>query len=106
MLQLAGEEAVLARDHGRGRQADGDLLGDVRAGEHGDRAAVRRVVESRSPVAGSSPFVRLSTGASPGRRGDDVGEGAARNRDDDHVDVAGRLGDGSAVDAAQVDARS
>src|SRR5439155_16067522 len=35
VLQLACEKAVVARDHGCGRQADGDLLRHVRAGEHG-----------------------------------------------------------------------
>ena len=56
-------EVVARDDRGRGEAAD-DLLGDVRAREHGDRTS-RTSVDSRSPVAGSSPFVRLRRGASP-----------------------------------------
>ena len=63
-------------------------------------------VESRSPVAGSRPFVRLSTGALAGQRGDDVAERAARHRDDDEVGVGDRrLVDRRGRDAAQVDVR-
>ncbi len=40
----------------------------------------RTSVESRSPVAGSRPFVRLSTGAAPGQRAHDLAERAARAR--------------------------
>ena len=66
-LEPHRELEVVARDD-RGRwQAADDLLGDVRPGEHRD-GRVRTSVERRSPVAGSRPFVRLRSGASPGKR--------------------------------------
>ena len=64
VLELAREEAVLARDHGRGRQAARDLLRHVRAGEHRDAAAVDA---RREPLA-ASPGRGPSSGSAPARR--------------------------------------
>ena len=49
VLELGGERLVVARDHGRARQAVGDLLGHVRPGEDGDRPVAD---ERREPLAG------------------------------------------------------
>ena len=91
VLKLAREEAVLARDHGRRRQALRDLLRDVRAGENGDRTAADA---GREPLAG----LRVETlDEAQDRRvarqhADHVGERLARHRDRDDVDVAGGVG--------------
>ena len=106
MLELAREVAVLARNHGRRREARSDLLRHVRAGEHRDRAAAyacgealarRRVESLREAEHRRVPRQRL----------DDVAERRARDCHDDDVDIRGsvrkrdRLG-GSEVDVLEV----
>ena len=66
LLEPARELAVLARDHGRAREAGRDLLGHVRARQHRDRAGRGRASRAARRSSGSRPFVRPSTGASPG----------------------------------------
>ena len=66
LLELERQPVVLARDHRRCGQAVGDLLGEVRPGEHRRRHGARRARIGARPSPGSSPFVRLSTGAAPG----------------------------------------
>src|SRR5204863_700300 len=46
LLQLEREPFVLARDDRRGRQAVGDLLGEVRAGQDRDGAALDELRET------------------------------------------------------------
>ncbi len=58
-------------------------------------------VDSRAPVAGSSPFVRLRIGASPGSRETTSTEHATRDGDDDEL----RVRDRSVVDRRRGDAR-
>ena len=88
VLQLPRERAVLARDHGRRRQARGDLLRDVRARENRDRTAADA---GREPLAGSGsrPLHEAQDRRVARQRGHDLGEGLARNRDRDDVHVRG-----------------
>ena len=98
---------VLARDHRGGRA--GRARSPRRCSARRARRPAGRAtsVESRSPVAGSSPFVRLRTGASPGSARDDLAEGAARHGDDDELGVRDRrVGDRRGDDAGEVDRRA
>ena len=73
MLEALAEIAVARRDDG-GERLAGDNLGAKFGPE---RTATGRPVTSadrRLPVAGSSPLLRLRTGALPGRRRDDLAE--------------------------------
>ena len=103
VLELAGEEAVLARDHGRRRQARGDLLRDVRAGEDGDGAAADARREAlaglRVEALGEAEHRRVAR-----QRLDDLAEGLARHGGDDDVDVAGSVGERDRLGPAEVDA--
>ena len=86
VLELSGEEAVLARDHRRRRQALGDLLRDVRAREDGDGAAADA---GGKPLAGLrvEPLREAEHRCIARQRLDDLDEGLARHGGDDDVDV-------------------
>ena len=63
-------------------------------------------VDSRSPVAGSRPFVRLRIGQRAGKRRDGLAERGARNRDDGEVRLGDRrLGDRRRGDPVEIDVR-
>ncbi len=103
MLKLAREEAVLARDHRRGRQAARDLLRHVRPGEHRDAAAAHA---RREPLARRrvESFRQAQHRRVAGQGGDDVRERRARHGDDNRVDVARRVVERNRLDAAEVGA--
>ena len=82
VLELERERVVLARRSRPPSAAPRATSSAMFGPERTATGRPRTSVDSRSPVAGSSPFVRLSIGASPGI-GDDVAEGAARHGDDD-----------------------
>ncbi len=64
----------------------------------------RTSVESRSPLSGSRPLVRLSSGAEPGSALDDRPERAAREGDDDQVGLLERgLGESGRRDVGEID---
>jgi len=103
VLELPGEEAVLARDHRRGRQPDRDLVGDVRAREDGDAAPAHAGGEAltgrRVEALREAQHRRLA-----GEAHDDVRERTARDRDDRDIDVARRVVERHGTRGTQVDA--
>jgi hypothetical protein len=103
MLELPGEEAVLARDHGSRRQTLGDLLRHVRPGEDGDRAPAHSGREALARLRVES-LGEAQHGRLPRQRLHDLGERAARHGDDDEVDPRGRVGERDRLGSLQVDA--
>ena len=84
---------VGARDHGGGRKAERDLLGVVRAGEHGDRRP-STTVESRRAGRRVEPLRQAEDRRRRRRAPDDLPERAARNRERDDL----RLGERRVLD--------
>jgi hypothetical protein len=102
VLEPAREEAVLARDHGCGGQALGDLLRHVRAREDGDRPSPNPCRQALARL-GIEPLREAEDGRLAGQRLHDLGERLARYRRDDHVDVAGGVGERDRLGRAEVD---
>ena len=102
VLELPCEVPVLARDHGRGRQARGDLLRHVRAGEHRDRtpAHARREALARRRVESLCEAEDRSVAR---QRLDDVAERRARDGRDDDVDIRRSVGERDRLRGAKVD---
>src|SRR5436190_198065 len=103
VLELAGEEAVLARDHRRRRQALGNLLRHVRTREDGDRAATDPRGQALAGL-GVETFRKAEHGRVARQRLDDVGEGLARHGGDDDVHVSGSVDERDRFGPAEVDA--
>jgi hypothetical protein len=104
LLELLGETGGRARDDRRGRQPEGDLLGDVRPGEHrhGPVPDERREAAPGLGVEalGEAEHRRVALQPRDGLR-----EGGARDGDDDELRLGhGRLGQRAGPDAAQVGA--
>ena len=88
-LEPHGELEVVARDHGRGREPADDLVGDVGAGEDGDRAALDERRESRAGRR-VEPLREAQDGCVPGKARDDLAEDPARDGEDDELGVRDR----------------
>ena len=99
------ELEVVARDDGGRRQAR--TISSAMFGPESTATGLSRTsVESRAPVAGSRPFVRLRIGRVARKPCDDLAEDPARNGDDDELGVGDRrVGDRRGRDPVEARAR-